>query len=222
MSDHHLDLEKLLQSLIEKVQNGDSLTTKESTQAQSILSNVKCRDLTTGNITQILLIVQRSELFKPIGIPDNIPHSGTVNFVGRADAIKNLFEKLQQNNLLAITAIEGMGGVGKTELAIQYALFHRLLKTYKGGICWFPAKNENVGLQIVRFARNQLGLEPPENIDLLDKVNFCWSRWQEGDVLVVIDDIEDYSEVKQYLPPQSPRFKVLITTRFKELPCSST
>ena len=218
MSDHHLDLEKLLQSLVEKVQNGDSLTPEQSTQAQSILSNVKCRDLTTGNITQILFIIQRSELFKPIGIPDNIPRSGTVKFVGRADAIKNLFEKLQQNNLLAITAIEGMGGVGKTELAIQYTLIHRLLKTYKGGICWLLARNEDVGLQIVEFARNEFKLEPPEKFDLPAQVKFCWSHWQEGDVLVVIDDVEDYSKVKRYLPPQLPRFKVLITTRLKELP----
>jgi DNA replication protein DnaC len=36
-----------------------------------------------------------------------------------ADALEDLHQALQQNNQVAITAIEGMGGVGKTELATQ-------------------------------------------------------------------------------------------------------
>ncbi len=36
-----------------------------------------------------------------------------------------------------------------------------------------------------------------------------------GDVLVVLDDVTDYQQVKPYLPPNDPRFKVLITTRLQ-------
>jgi len=41
--------------------------------------------------------------------------------VGRDDELKALHEQLQQGTTVAISAISGMGGIGKTELAWQYA-----------------------------------------------------------------------------------------------------
>ena len=194
---------------------------------QSILKDIQVGgNLTTGDITQILnllVIVKQPDSFKPTGIPHNLPRSGTVKFVGRAEALENLHQMVQQNNQVVIAAIEGMGGVGKTELATQYALLHLLLLTYPGGICWLRARDEDVGIQIVRFAQAKLGLNPPEDWDLPSQVDFCWSRWHEGNVLVVLDDVNDYPKVEPYLPPQPSRFKVLITTRLQlDLPQSFT
>ncbi len=110
---------------------------------------------------------------------------------------------------MAICAIAGMGGVGKTELAIQYARTH--LQTYQGGVCWLQVRSLDIGVQIVKFGRSQLNLNLPE--DPASQVAFCWRHWPEGEVLVVLDDVIDYNQVKAYLPPESSRFKVLITTR---------
>ena len=194
---------------------------------QSILKDIQVGgNLTTGDITQILnllVIVKQPDSFKPTGIPHNLPRSGTVKFVGRAKALESLHQMVQQNNQVVIAAIEGMGGVGKTELATQYALLHLLLLTYPGGICWLRARDEDVGIQIVRFAQAKLGVNPPEDWDLPSQVDFCWSRWHEGNVLVVLDDVNDYPKVEPYLPPQPSRFKVLITTRLQlDLPQSFT
>lgn len=96
--------------------------------------------------------VQRIEKRTTKSVPTryhNLPNSGVVEFVGRNRELEQIHEMLQQNNLLAITAIAGMGGVGKTELALQYALNH--LTTYPGGICWLLA-SQNVGLQVVQLA----------------------------------------------------------------------
>ena len=142
--------------------------------------------------------------------PENLPRSGVACFVGREAELENLHQLLQQNDQVAIAAIAGMGGVGKTELALQYTKKH--LTTYLGGVCWLQAL-QYVGLQVVQFARTQFNLNPPEDIDLLAQVQYCWRNWREGEVLLVLDNVTDYKEVKPYLPPSSSRFKVLMTTR---------
>ena len=108
-----------------------------------------------------------------------------------------------------------MGGIGKTELALQYAHFHLKQKTYKGGICWLDCRGENVGLQIVSFAISQFNLQIPKEEDLQTRINFCWRNWPQGDVLIIFDDVVDYGEIKDCIPPGSPKFKAIITTRQK-------
>ncbi|MEH2369736.1 tetratricopeptide repeat protein [Nostoc sp.] len=134
-----------------------------------------------------------------------------VKFVGREAELQNLYEMLQENNQVVIAAIAGMGGLGKTELALQYAKAHH--EIYKGGICWLLAKTGDVGIQVVQFARMQLDLNPPEDLDVLTQVQYCFRHWREGDVLLVLDDVGEYQQIKPYLPSLSSRFKVLITTR---------
>ncbi|MEH1925381.1 tetratricopeptide repeat protein [Nostoc sp.] len=142
-----------------------------------------------------------------------MPLSGVEKFVGREEELQNLHQLLQDNKQVAIAAIAGMGGVGKTELALQYAIKRR--ETYNGGLCWLFAKTGDVGIQVVQFARTQLDLKPPEDFDILAQVQYCWRHWREGDVLLVLDDVSDYEEVKPYLQSLPSRFKVLITTRQK-------
>jgi tetratricopeptide (TPR) repeat protein len=136
-----------------------------------------------------------------------------VEFVGREEELQNLHQLLQDNKQVAIAAIAGMSGVGKTELALQYAIQHR--ETYNGGLCWLLAKTGDVGIQVVQFARTQLDLKPPEDFDIVAQVQYCWRRWREGDVLLVLDDVSNYEEVKPYLQSLPSRFKVLMTTRQK-------
>jgi hypothetical protein len=66
--------------------------------------------------------------------PSNLPYSGTPYFVGREDVLTKLKEQLQHHNQLAICAVSAMGGIGKTELAVQYALKNQ--EEYSGGLCW--------------------------------------------------------------------------------------
>jgi tetratricopeptide (TPR) repeat protein len=160
--------------------------------------------------------------------PSNLPFVGTENFVGRTKALSSVHEALQGNIRVAITAVAGMGGVGKTELAIQYAQKYR--DSYPAGLGWFFVRSSDVGVQILSFA-SSFGLVAPDNLvlkDLKDRVRFIWQHWpvrpgavvgaaisEPGDVLLVFDDVpnDGYQAIEPYLPFGYPRFKVLLTSR---------
>ncbi|MCF2146731.1 tetratricopeptide repeat protein [Desmonostoc muscorum LEGE 12446] len=147
-------------------------------------------------------------------IPPAVPFE---KFVGREAELEKLHQQLQTSRQVAIVAVAGMGGVGKTELATQYAKQH--LQNYQGGVCWLSAQGIDVGIQILRFAelkfkQLKFKLIAPHDWELADRLNYCWQNWQQGEVLLVFDDVTDYKkQVQPYLPPESPRFKVLLTTR---------
>ncbi|NES46440.1 NB-ARC domain-containing protein, partial [Moorena sp. SIO2C4] len=141
---------------------------------------------------------------------------GTLHFVGRQDQLEQLHQELQQTDKLAICAIAGMGGVGKSELALQYALKNQ--HNYPGGLCWLSVRGADLGTQIVSFGRTELGLNIPDELEFNDQVRYCWRNWPEGTVLIVLDDIpsfgNDYKQrIQPYLPPAQSRFKVLVTSR---------
>ncbi|NER23722.1 MAG: tetratricopeptide repeat protein [Symploca sp. SIO1C2] len=150
----------------------------------------------------------------PPTVYENLGRKGILNqeeFIGRRAELDQLHRLLQENTQVAIAAtVTGMGGVGKTELAIQYA--REQLPTYPGGVCWLSARNFAVGL--VEFARPHFF--PNVNLEHLspeERVTYCWQHWVEGDVLLVLDDVTNYEkQVKPYLP-ESSRFKLLLTTR---------
>lgn len=155
---------------------------------------------------------ERTKLNPTSGISRDL-RSSAIKFVGRAEALETLHQKLQQKERVAICAIAGMGGVGKTELALQYALRHHEQGTYPGGICWLRTEEPEIGLKIVSFAKVHLDLELPSGLNLEEQMDYCWRHWREGDVLLIWDNVRDYLQVERYLPPAEPRFKVLFTSR---------
>ncbi|MBW4581677.1 MAG: tetratricopeptide repeat protein [Tildeniella nuda ZEHNDER 1965/U140] len=147
----------------------------------------------------------------PPSILQNLPY-GSTNFVGRETELAQIHEQLQRGSTVAISAISGMGGIGKTELALQYARQHCRESDYPGGLCWIRAR-EDVGTQIISFVRSCLELIPPDDLELIEKVRWCWRRWREGAALLIFDDVQEYDDIAPFLPPQDSRFKVLLTTR---------
>jgi ATP/maltotriose-dependent transcriptional regulator MalT len=102
-----------------------------------------------------------------------------------------------------------MGGVGKTELATQYARQHEA--DYPGGVCWLSARESNLANEIVQFflLHIQINEEDSKTFkkirsdhSLKQQVEWCWQHWQpsEGLVLVVLDDVTDLGSCREALP----------------------
>ncbi len=197
------------------IQNNDGNTIAFQTIVEDGVANIgiHLHDADTGKLREIVADFFQS--LQPVEIPNNVPRSGVAKFIGREPELEKLHAQLQQGNLVSISAVEGMGGVGKTELAIQYTRQHA--SSYEGGVCWLFAREFNVGTQIVGFAQSQLSLKIPEGLELPDQVAFCWRNWRAGDVLLILDDVVNYRrDVEPYLPPAAfTRFKVVMTTRQK-------
>ncbi|MBO3461194.1 tetratricopeptide repeat protein [Aetokthonos hydrillicola Thurmond2011] len=154
--------------------------------------------------------------------PNNLQFTGSTNFVGRQRELTLLRDRLQQKGAVAISAVAGMGGVGKTELAVQYIKQHEA--DYPGGICWLNARESNLAALVVQFAQLHMNLEVPQQdfrgraLSLTEQVEWCWQHWKppEGLVLIVLDDVTDVKSCRQVLP-KTNRFRVLMTTRLRRL-----
>lgn len=110
-----------------------------------------------------------------------------------------------------------MGGIGKSELALQYALAYQ--DEYPGSLCWFSVRGENIGTQIIEYAASYLNIFAPDELESdRAKVNHCWQEWRDGKSLIVLDDVPDYGKyyeenVAPYLPTATNKIKVLMTSR---------
>ncbi len=159
---------------------------------------------------------------KPVEPIKYLPKQGTPNFIGREQEFTTIHNHLQQNNHVAISALSGMGGVGKTELAICYARQHE--NDYPGGICWINAKSSNPAAEIIqRFQLHHPSLKIPQEINgkpqnIKEQLDWCWQNWQPstGRLLLIFDDITNLGYLPLILPTNN-RFRVLLTTRIRNL-----
>jgi tetratricopeptide (TPR) repeat protein len=133
------------------------------------------------------------------------------NFIGRDDLLKNLRRTLRAKRAGAVvqaSAAYGLGGVGKTQLAIEYA--HRFASDYDL-IWWIPAEQPvAIPGRLAALAR-RLGL--PEHTDKSEQFALLFEelggrdRW-----LLVFDNATAPSELAPYQPPAGGGH-VLVTSR---------
>ena len=141
----------------------------------------------------------------------NVPHNRNPNFTGREEHLASLKIALSSGKPAALTqAIHGLGGVGKTQLALEYA--YRNVAEYD--IVWWVRSEEPATLA-ADYASLAKALELPEkeaaDQELIIKAVTQWLG-QNPKWLLVFDNAKDRADVNDYLP-QGKTGHVLITSR---------
>jgi tetratricopeptide (TPR) repeat protein len=198
---------------------GDNATSNNT--SQSILTGIHAEGDVNINIAGPVGQAINPEKQVKSNLPNNIIYRGSSHFVGREEELAAIDHNLKKSVIVAISAISGMGGVGKTELAIQYA--RRYQKDYPGGICWLSPRESALAEGIIQFVTSKMGLNVPQQIQgktltLEDQINWCWENWQpsQGLVLVILDDVTKLADCRSLLPKNN-RFCLLLTTRVRNL-----
>lgn len=135
--------------------------------------------------------------------PSRNPH-----FTGRDNDLSELHRLLKARSRVAVQAVRGMGGVGKTQLALEFCHRHcaRL-----DAVWWIGAENPTLIPDQLRGLGRALGLDLPA--DVADAAQVVLShlrglpRW-----LLVFDNAESVADLHPFLP-SSGTGKVLVTTR---------
>lgn len=141
------------------------------------------------------------------------------NFTGREGLLRDLHDRLVVERETAVLphAIHGMGGVGKSQVAIEYV--HRHRGDYDL-IWWIPAEHDGQILSALTDLARRLGLEVrdigeantavPAVREALSTGSTPYQNW-----LLVFDNAEDLSEVRPHFPTGGAG-KILVTSRNPE------
>jgi tetratricopeptide (TPR) repeat protein len=137
-------------------------------------------------------------------------------FTGRRALLEQLENRLRTQNVAAVLpqALHGEGGVGKSQIAIEYAYRHR--GDYDV-IWWVPSERPAQILASLIELGNRLGLEVGnEVISAVPKVRDALRAGTPyGNWLLVFDNAETPDTVRGYFPEEGTG-KVLITSRNQE------
>jgi len=165
-----------------------------------------------GNVEHSKIVIHQAARSTP-----NAPHqlrAPVGDFVGREQEIETLIKALRRGSRVCITGINGMGGIGKTELALFVA------EQLKGD---YPEAQFFINLQgtddnprapeevLAICLRAFLG--PKEKLpDDLDQLSQLYRSQLSGKrALLLLDNAADTAQVRPLLPP--PGSALLVTSR---------
>ena len=145
--------------------------------------------------------------------PWNIPYSRNPLFTGREHILERLAQTLNTGETIAMTqpqAISGLGGIGKTQTAIEYA--YRFREQYQH-VLWAKADTrENLVLDYVAIAR-LLDL-PQQHLQDQPRIVEAVKQWlhEHQQWLLILDNADDLQMVRDFLP-ETHTGHILLTTR---------
>ncbi len=143
----------------------------------------------------------------------NIPYPRNPFFLGRDDELTQLRSHLQADQATALSqpqAISGLGGIGKTQLALEYAyLYHQNYQV----VLWAQAESADA-LRLSYVAIATLLMLPEckaEEQEIIVKAVKTWLQTHR-EWLLILDNADDLAILHSFLPP-SIGGHLLLTTK---------
>jgi len=149
---------------------------------------------------------------------NTLPHHRNAFFTGRDDLLDMLAATLTSNRTAALTqaqAISGLGGIGKTQIAVEYA--YRYSERYQA-VFWVTASSRDT--LIADFVSLAELLNLPEKAErdqmLVVRAVKHWLTTAETRWLLILDNVDDLEVLSEFLPTRGIG-DVLLTTRLQAL-----
>ncbi|KAH8681067.1 violaceus kinesin [Xylariales sp. PMI_506] len=148
-----------------------------------------------------------------------VPFDRNDGFVGREAILAQLLERIPpsaKQDECQRTAIEGLGGIGKTQLALEAA--YRVRDDYPDcSVFWVPAVDATSFENAYREIGQALGVQGlmDDKADVKALVRAALSQENSGDWLLVIDNTDDVGLATTFSEhfPTSRKGSILFTTR---------
>ncbi|MER0240848.1 tetratricopeptide repeat protein [Streptomyces sp. HSW2009] len=187
---------------------------------QAILAGAPAAELIQRRSAGLARSAELARPRAPHPVPDNLPRD--VPWVGRRDELCRLGSALTEGGgaaamVVTVEAINGMGGVGKTSLAVHVA--HQLRERFPDGRIFLHLGGRAPGRAAPQPARlltellRLLGMDVKELPHTLDELVALWRGLaRDRRMLVILDDAADSDQVRPLLPGGSPT-AVIVTSR---------
>lgn len=158
-----------------------------------------------------LLLLESHAGYRILPSLHNLPFAQNPYFTGREDIVAQLHAQLAPGAQVALTqAISGLGGIGKTQVALHYA--YRFKDAYSH-VLWVTAdSSETLSAEFVKLVRD---LDLPEKDEQdQNKIVEAMKRWLREylDWLLILDNVEDLELLNVFIPA-GHLGSVLLTTR---------
>jgi len=153
----------------------------------------------------------QSNASSPTTLLWNVPYPHSPFFIGREALLTHLYATLHDEKAVALTqAISGLGGIGKTQLAVEYAYLNR--DKYHA-ILWTTAINRETLLADFVVLAELLNLPEKDFQDQTITVNAV-IHWLEthSQWLIIMDNADDLQILRDFLPTGG-KGHIIITTR---------
>jgi len=142
-----------------------------------------------------------------------LPQVRNPNFCGRQRVLETMHKSLMSGGSGRVQVVYGAGGVGKTQLALEYA--YRYIEQYPV-VWWLPANEPNTLASFYLALAEQLGVIEAGNNDVAEaRAAVCAALAQRDDWLLIFDDAPGADAVRPYIPDAAGGH-VLVTSRNAE------
>ncbi len=183
-------------------------------------NELKPGSLGTSALRADVILADRTKLPPVCPLPDRhrMPYRSLgEKFIGRVDSIWKLHDCLFRDGttiLAGEAVVVGTGGLGKTQLAIEYA--HRFGSAYSGGVFWVDA-DEGLSTLIAQVGE-AAGIEVDNKANEAKQVEQIWHGLSRlpGASLIILDNFPENVPLQPYLPV-SGKIHTIITTRRQDL-----